>query len=46
MLLLATVNKLVITKRIFKDKTSNVNRNIGSLESDEKGISGLALIAK
>jgi hypothetical protein len=44
MLLLGTVNKLVIAKRIFKDKTSN--KNLGPLDFDEKGISGIALSAK
>jgi hypothetical protein len=44
MLLTSTINKLVIAKRIFKDKTSN--KNIGSMEYDEKGLAPITLAAK
>ena len=43
MLLLGTINKLVIAKRIFKDKHSN--KNVGSLDFDEKGIMGCNVLA-
>ena len=41
MLLSGTINKLIIAKRIFKDKHSN--KNVGTLEFEEKGISGNVL---
>lgn len=38
MLLQGTINKLVISKRIFKDKHSNF-KSVGLNEFEEKGIS-------